>query len=102
MEYSIPLENGGEVTFRADGNWRSRTYFEFFNRPEVSQAAYAKANAAITYRTAGNLTLGAYVKNLTNEFVVSGGGIGALPLGFPIHGFFDDPRTYGLRVGYKF
>lgn len=102
MEYKLPLNNGGDVTFRLDGNYRSRVFYDFFNRPALSQEGYAKANALINYRTSDNLTIGVYVKNIADRTTVGNMSLGARPLGFPIHGFFDDPRTYGVRVGYTF
>jgi iron complex outermembrane receptor protein len=102
MEYKVPLENGAEVAFRVDGNWRSRVFFDFYNRPENSQDDYAKANASITYRTNDNLSISAFVRNLTDKTTLGGGSIGSRPIGFPVNVFFDDPRTYGVRVGLKF
>jgi len=102
MEYKVPFESGAEVAFRVDANWRSRIFFDFYNRAENKQDAYAKANASITYRTNDNLSISAFVRNLTDETTRGGGAIGSRPLGFPINVFLDDPRTYGVRVGLKF
>jgi iron complex outermembrane recepter protein len=102
LQYNLPLQNGASVAFRADANWRSKTYYDYYNRAALSQDAYAKANASITYSTADGLSFGAFVNNITDETTVANYQLGAFPLGFPLHGFFNDPRTYGVRVSAEF
>jgi iron complex outermembrane recepter protein len=102
LQYNIPLEKGADLELRVDANYRSKTYYDYYNRSALSQDAYTKENASITYVTANGLSLGAFVNNITDETTVSSYTLGARPLGFPLHGFFNDPRTYGVRVSAKF
>lgn len=63
------------------------------------QSGYALANGQIGWTDAeGHLTIGAYVENLTGKrytIINSGGAFGD-------YSQFNEPRTYGLRIGFKF
>jgi iron complex outermembrane receptor protein len=103
VEYKVPVGDRGAITFRADGSWRSKTYFTEFNVEPTSQAAYAKINTSLTFATPNDRwNVALYAKNLTNKMTIASNSIGATPLGWPRVGFLDPPRTYGVRVGYQF
>jgi iron complex outermembrane recepter protein len=101
-QYSVP-SNLCKFTFRAEVAWRDRVYFTPFNVRYVSQAPNAKLNAFINwtandYHWTGSL----FVKNLINKTVVGNSLASSAVVGFPLNGYLEDPRTYGLTLGYKF
>jgi outer membrane receptor protein involved in Fe transport len=66
--------------------------------PEFIQKAYAKVDVRLTYRTSDGLSLQAYVQNLTDKATLGRITTGTLSA----QGTYSDPRTYGLRLGYRF
>lgn len=97
--YEIDLGESGtltpEVQTLYSGNYLLSRAF-----PQYVQKAYTKTELRLTYRTADEkLTLQAFVENLENEAtigrvtVASGGGFS---------GSYAAPRTWGLKLGYKY
>jgi len=83
--------------------WRDRVYFTPFNVNYVSQAANTKLNAFLNWESPDEHWNGSlFVKNLTNKTTVGNSLVSWVGVGFPINGYLEDPRTYGLRLGYKF
>jgi len=67
------------------------TYFE--------QASYTRTNLTTTYSPASDQwSVQAFVNNLEDKRQLSA----ILPLGASTFGFFNDPRTYGVRANFKF
>jgi iron complex outermembrane recepter protein len=62
------------------------------------QPAHTKSDVSLTYNAAGDrFQIGVFAENLENNLVVtsaSTGGFGSVT--------FSDPRTYGIRAGFKF
>ena len=99
MSYEFDLGNGGtltpEVQTLYSGNYLLSRAF-----PQYPQKSYTKTELRLTYRSADrNLSLQAFVENLENEAtlgrvtVASGGGFS---------GSYAAPRTWGVKLGYKF
>lgn len=101
-QYRIP-SSLGEFTVRGEMAWRDRVYFTPFNQKLLSQAANTKLNAFINWTSNDDHWTGSvFVKNLTNKTVVGNKLVSWSGVGFPINGYLEDPRTYGVTVGYKF
>ncbi|KRB82383.1 TonB-dependent receptor [Sphingomonas sp. Root710] len=101
-QYHVPSRLG-EFTLRGEVAWRDRVYFTPFNLKYVSQAANAKVNAFLNWAADdGHWTGSLFVKNLTNKTVVGNALVSSSVVGFPLNGYLEDPRTYGLTLGYKF
>lgn len=93
----------GAVTVRGEGTWVDRTFFSPFNRTEVSQAPYRLLNFFVNYEAPGeHWTASAYVKNATDETILTGATVDTPLLGSAIIGYVQPPRTYGVTVGYRF
>ena len=99
LAYEIDLGNGGtltpEVQTLYSGNYLLSRAF-----PQYPQEAYTKTELRLTYRSPSqNLSLQAFVENLENNAtigrvtVASGGGFS---------GSYAAPRTWGVKLGYKF
>ena len=58
-----------------------------------------KEDASLTY-DAGRWTLGAWVKNISNNAVIAATAAAGIP--GPATAYLEDPRTYGLRAEVKY
>jgi iron complex outermembrane recepter protein len=101
-QYHEPT-NIGTFTLRGEVSWTDRIYFTPFNVDSVSQAGYAKLNAFLSWTSLNeHLNASLFVKNLTNKTTVSNSIVSWVGVGSPINGYLDPPRTFGIRLGYKF
>lgn len=95
--YEIPL--GGEATLTPEVDvLYSSDYLLSASAPQFLQEAYAKVDARLTYRTEDGLSLQAFVQNLTKKATLGRITTGTLSA----QGTYSDPRTYGIRLGYRF
>jgi iron complex outermembrane receptor protein len=95
--YELPLSDGATLTPEVDVLW-SDNYLLSASAPNVLQKAYAKIDARLTYRTENGLSLQAFVQNLTDKATLGRITTGTLSA----QGTYSDPRTYGVRLGYRF
>ncbi|WP_404479250.1 TonB-dependent receptor [Novosphingobium sp. BL-52-GroH] len=100
--YEIPAFDGG-ITLRGEYTFSGPVFFDAFNQPQFSGKGYDLMNAFITYRTADEKwSVSGFVRNLEDDHVAVGGSVGSGLQGAPIQMSYVPPRTYGVRVGYKF
>jgi iron complex outermembrane receptor protein len=96
--YEIPLGNSTTLTPEVDVVY-SDDYLLSASAPNFLQKAYAKVDARITYRLEDEgLSFQAFVQNLTNKATLGRITTGTLSAS----GTYSDPRTYGVRLGYRF
>jgi len=101
-QYTVPTRFG-DVVLRAEVSWRDRTYFTPFNIEAASQAANTRLNAFINWEsTDGRLNGSVFAKNITDETLVGNAYVSSVLVGFPVAGYLEEPRTYGVRLGYNF
>jgi len=101
-QYTVPV-SGGEVSLRGEASFIGNQYFSPFNVVELSQPAYETFNAFLSYRNFDRgLSLSAFVRNISNQDVVSGGLVGSGLVGSPVVGTLLPPRTYGVVLGIDF
>jgi iron complex outermembrane receptor protein len=100
-EYSheIPLTNGGRLIGTAAVYWQTVNYLREFNLPVDKVPAYSKTDLTLQYVfPEGHFTVSGYVHNLEDKAVRNGS--------FPYLGgylsSYNSPRTYGMRVSYKY
>ena len=103
LEYATPVGNGLRLRLRADGQYRSKTYFDVFETELLAQRAFATANLSAGLDGTfddhkWNFT--AYVRNVTDKLYASNAGQSNGYYG--IVKWYDLPRTYGasLTVSY--
>jgi iron complex outermembrane receptor protein len=96
----------GEIVPRVDVFWSSDLFFLSANSPLDRQKAYSLVDANVRWRaTDGRFTVEAFVRNATDEDIISNDGLQSNTLG---NGFGMDnyayypPRTWGVRVGVEF
>jgi iron complex outermembrane recepter protein len=101
-QYTIPSRLG-EFKLRGEMSWRDRVYFTPFNLDYVSQAPNTRFNAFINWTSNDDQWTGQlFMKNIGNKTVVGNAGVSTGIIGFPLNGYLEDPRTYGVTLGYKF
>ncbi|MDH7974307.1 TonB-dependent receptor [Sphingomonas sp. AR_OL41] len=102
FNWDVPLGDG-KVTLTGDAKWQSKVYFTEFNNRDAEQGSYLMANAGLTYHAARDRwSLGVWVKNLGNEFVIANNIIAAATYQFPRVGSLMPPRTYGATFSVNF
>ena len=97
LSYELPLSETSTLTPEVDVLWSGK-YLLSAATPNVQQQSYAKVDARITWRNDDGLSLQAFVNNLTKKATL--GRITTATLS--AQGTYSDPRTYGVRLGYKF
>ncbi|WP_404477599.1 TonB-dependent receptor [Novosphingobium sp. BL-52-GroH] len=101
-QYEIPAFDGG-ITLRGEYTFSGPVFFDAFNQPQFSGRGYDVMNAFVTYRTSDERwSVAGFVRNLADADVAVGGLVGSVLQGAPIQMSYLPPRTYGLRVGYRF
>jgi iron complex outermembrane receptor protein len=100
--YTIPLGDEGKIVVSGEYNWRSTRYFTPFNLKNAYQPDFGMLNARIRYSAPGaSWYAELWGKNLTNKLAVIGSFVSGPAFGFPRNGQLEDPRTYGIKVGFK-
>ncbi|WP_375194281.1 TonB-dependent receptor [Sphingobium sp.] len=91
---------GGELTARAQTQYRSMQWMTFLNRATERQDGYTRTDLSLEYKPDGtDLSIQAYVRNLENSVVLTeaaqSGLYGA------IRSQYAPPRTYGARLTFR-
>lgn len=103
FNWDIPLGNDSRLAVNGDVKWQSKVYFSEFNNSDAEQGAYAMANAGLTWHSPNDrYSIGAWVKNLTNKFVISNNIITAATFAYVRVGSVMPPRTYGVTAAFNF
>jgi len=99
--YSQELGNGGFIDYSAAYAYKSEQFFTEFNDDRFRAGGYGILDANVKYTFPdNNLSFNLWAKNLTDEFVQSGGF--AVATSRTIVGTYLPPRQYGATLGYKF
>jgi iron complex outermembrane recepter protein len=97
-QYTWTLAESAELMLRADYSRSGEYFFSQFNTPDVREDGYDLWNASLTLAR-GHWDFAFWGKNLGNELryaqVFDTGGLG-------VRAWLAAPRTYGLRVGYRY
>jgi iron complex outermembrane receptor protein len=102
LDYSTRIADAGTLSIHADGQHRSRIYFDQFNRRNVSEGPITIVNARVTFRTSGDRwSVSAYARNLTDEYYTESK-FAIAESGGTVLGIVAPPRNYGLEVGFNF
>lgn len=92
----------GKIALRVESDYSSKVYFTPGNYALLSQPAFAKANAFLSYADSKGWRISAFVRNLTDKITRTSGNVNAALNGAAIEGSIAPPRTYGIELGYKF
>jgi iron complex outermembrane receptor protein len=101
LQYTHPLSNYGNLTWRGEAKYQSHIWFDQFNSADVEEDDYVLLNAFVTFESADERwRVQAYGRNLTDKLyrqsvIRATSLIGTLD-------FWGAPRTYGLEVGFRY
>jgi len=103
LTHEWPLANGAAVRARVDSRYESSYWGDFSHSPGLHQDAYTKTDASLTYHAPNDAwSIGLWARNLEDTDVQSA----AAPASFTDPGpgavFLEPPRTYGVRVTWRF
>jgi len=103
FDYKHPVSDSGAVVARIEGSYQDKVYFTEFNNDDAVQPAYGLLNLMAGYEGGdGKWSVTGWVRNATDEFVISNNIITAPLYGSIRVGSLLPPRTYGLTVAYNF
>jgi iron complex outermembrane receptor protein len=97
--HTFPFDNGGKV----EASIRTRLSAEYFmqdlnNLSQFRQPGYTKTNLTLTYKAPDDrFYIQGYLNNLENEITLA-----AAASGLGASATIEEPRTYGIRAGFKF
>jgi len=102
VTWERPISDGLNLVLHSDANYRSSLATEITDSPVLRQDAYTLLNAFTALRsTSGRWEVRAGVQNLTDEKIrVQGFNLAEFP-GVQL-GFYTAPRTYDLRLIYRY
>jgi iron complex outermembrane recepter protein len=103
-QYTAALFNSGwMLSSRVDHLWQDTYFAREFNTPTDKIAAWSVTNLQFRmFKSGGNLTLKAYVKNLANKNNITRIVIEDALLGSYRNARYLDPRTAGVAIEYQF
>jgi iron complex outermembrane receptor protein len=101
-QYTFPVSDSLNLTARVDYKWQSRTYFDIYNNPLNSQAAYGLVNGSLELASQDRAwALLAWVRNAADERYVSQGSAGS-GANAAVTGSLGLPRMYGVTLTHQF
>jgi iron complex outermembrane recepter protein len=102
LQQVFELANDSSITFNADVRYQSAAFTGFEQLVGMKQKAFAILDLQLGYAFPGDqLTVAAYANNVTDEEAVGYSTPHPFGRGLIVNSL-RPPRTYGLRVGYKF
>jgi iron complex outermembrane receptor protein len=103
FDYRQPLGEHGALLGRLEGTYQDDVYFTEFNNADAYQEAYGQLNVQAGYEGGdGRWSAVGWIRNATDEFVISNNIITAPLYGSVRVGSLLPPRTYGLTLSYNF
>lgn len=94
--YGIPYQ-GGELYVFTDWSYKGDTNFFLYESVEFAEDGYWLGGLRAGWEGDNGVALSAFVRNLTDELVLEG----AIDFN-NLTGFVNEPRTWGIELGYKF
>jgi iron complex outermembrane receptor protein len=102
IEYSVPTASG-KITFRGEAYYTSRVYFSQYKLESSKVDGYGLLNAFINFSAGSSGLYGSvFIRNIADITRVSHGYPGSPLTNSPLQVTYIPPRTFGLRVGYRF
>jgi iron complex outermembrane recepter protein len=92
----------GSLALRAEADYTTRFYFTPGNYDLLSQGAFVKANAFLTFYSPSSWQATIFVRNIGNISTRLSGVVNSTIEGNPVQGAIAPPRTYGAELTYRF
>jgi len=103
LDYVRPVTATGSIIASVEAAYQDDVYFTEFNNADAFQEAYTIVNARLGYEGGeGRWHVTGWVRNATDELVISNNIITAPLYGSVRVGSLLPPRTYGVTLGYNF
>lgn len=97
--HTFALGDAGTLMPALQLYWQAKSYTDLANTEQATRKDYTKTDFNLTYKDpSGRVTVDAYVHNLENHTVWQS----ANAKWDETMAFYLPPRTFGLRVGYRF
>jgi iron complex outermembrane receptor protein len=97
-EKDFDLSNGANLFVRGDYQYTSKTQMDPTNLPITQRPAFDLVNASVGYSPANShWTVALWGKNLADKQYLIGANLGSF-----VAGTAGDPRTFGVRINYKY
>jgi iron complex outermembrane recepter protein len=100
-QYTYPVPFGA-LTLRGEAFATSKTYFSQFDLESTAQPGYALFNGFLNLEGRSGLYGSLFVKNIGNVVKIANEDPGSPIFNGPIQATYIAPRTYGVRMGYRF
>jgi iron complex outermembrane receptor protein len=94
--YAIPLQ-GGEVYAYTDWAYKGETNFFLYESTEFGEDGYWQGGVRAGWQGDNGLDASVFVRNVTDELALTG----AIDFN-NLTGFVNEPRTWGVELGYSF
>jgi iron complex outermembrane receptor protein len=101
LEQTMKLSDTLDLVLNGRSRFSSSYYVSLEYLPEEKQSGYLQADAAITLKNRNDSwSLTGFVNNITNKTIIASAF--ARPVLQTVYAVVAPPRTYGVRVGFKF
>lgn len=94
--YAIPV-NGGELYAYTDWNYKDDTNFFLYDSVEFGEDGYWQGGLRAGWKGDNGLDASVFVRNITDKLVLEG----AIDFN-NLTGFVNEPRIWGVELGYSF
>jgi len=91
------------VTLRGEIFWVDNIYFTPFNLKSAAQPAHSRQNIFLTVEDSNKKWfVQAYIKNIDGGNDIANSFVSTNLVGNVVNGFYEEPRTYGIKIGHRF
>ena len=98
-EVRVRVEDSGRLALRMEGRYQSKTFFDQFNTPELTQGGFTTLDAQLSFAAeSGAWTVALFGHNLADKLYRQSMVRVDSVLGTVA--FFGAPRTYGIDVSF--
>lgn len=103
LQYTHEVSDNWEITYRAQTFWQDEYFARLYNTPTDRQDSWQQTDLSATLRDMDDVwEIELFVKNASDEDSITGQGVQNSLVGRYRTPLYLDPRTYGVRVSYRF
>jgi outer membrane receptor protein involved in Fe transport len=103
IQYTHEVADNWEVAYRLQTFWQDEFYTRLYNAPSDLQDNWQQTDVSVTLRDMDDIwELEAFVKNASDEASITGSSVANSLVGRYRTPQYLDPRTYGVRITYRF
>ena len=102
VQYEHPITAGAILSARADWSYRSKTYKDALNTPQLTQGSYGLLDLSLTYLSpGGRFEVSAFGKNVADKVYIVSGYANGLTQGHAT-AILGQPAEWGISGAYHF